>query len=299
LSLIPWSAATAETKRPVPAQFGHEQGDPNSASVSGYFPAFPLTLPANDSPVSADTAPVEHGNQHKEIEGFFNGIKWTDAIIAFFTVILAIYTARLFYATRGLWIAAKDQVIDTKDSVAAAKKSANVAEESLTSLERAFVFPENFSLTGPLGSPGFYCIATVWKNAGRSWTKRCINHINWRAFESPLLEDFNFPDFGDPQTRVHLLIGPGATVNGQRIDIPHSVFAETMEGRRHLYIWGWCEYDDIFLSTPRHRTEFCVKLEKIIALDEAEGGRQKAAVQFSYHNKHNGADDDCLKALQT
>jgi hypothetical protein len=225
-----------------------------------------------------------------------------------FTRQLADYTFGLFVATATLVLATIclgylgwRQARDMKESIAVAKKSVNIAEQSLVSLERAFVFPESFNLWKPYGAGinAPYYFMPTWKNSGRTWTRRCINHINWSVFHMPIDESFDFPDFGNVETRVDLLIGPGATISGQRLDIPHHIVGDAIEGRSHLYFWGWCEYNDIFVNTVRHRTEFCVKLEKVTLLDKTESGRRQAAIQLTIHNKYNGADDDCLKPIQT
>lgn len=107
---------------------------------------FALSLPGDDQTTSGKPEDGAHADKNAESEGFFSGIKWTDAVIALFTIILGIYTARLYYATQGLWDAAKAQGNDMKASIAhaetaakAAIASASVARDTLIASHRPWL----------------------------------------------------------------------------------------------------------------------------------------------------------------
>jgi hypothetical protein len=182
-------------------------------------------------------------------------------------------------------------------------RTADIAKRSLTEVQRAFVFVESFDLKQLPGADPerpFYC-SNVWKNSGTTRTVRGRNYISWKPFGEPLPEDFSFPDINQNHKEYpSLLIGPGGTIIGQMLEIPFQYVRRAAEQECHLYVWGWCEYNDVFPGTRRHRTEFCVKIQPVSKpFDAEEPGKHAAGLQFSYHTKHNGADEDCLKPVRT
>jgi hypothetical protein len=222
-------------------------------------------------------------------------------VIAAFTVILAKSTTRLWQTTKDA-IAA--QARDMERSIAVAQKSAGTAEHALLRAERAFVFVDGFDLKR-WGDDQFgpYYFITAWKNGGKTWTKRARNYISWLAVPPESGPPDDFPDLPSPIGTVpvtQLLIGPGNKVFGQRIEIPHNFFAAAMEGQCNIFVWGWCEYNDVFPETPRHRTEFCIKIERLVSIiSDVTSGERKAEITFAIYHKHNGADEDCFKPAQT
>lgn len=81
--------------------------------------------------------------------------------------------------------------------------------------------------------------------------------------------------------------------------IPMNIISDAIIEKIYLYFYGWCEYDDVFQGTSRHRTEFCLKLVPIQRLSDAVEGAKRSAVTLRYHPEHNGADNDCLKPIKT
>jgi hypothetical protein len=244
----------------------------------------------------------------------------SSAVTATFIIVLALSTVALWWSTRRLWLANEEQlafaqeaasrhetdvatsVKIAEEAAAAARQSTDMVRQSLASLERAYVFADSHNMRQAAGDDPLrpFHFTTVWKNTGRTRTVRARNHISWNALKTPLPPDFQFPDLGAHPT-APLLIAPGAAIIGQRVDIPHQVIAEAMEGKNHLYAWGWCEYNDVFPGTQRHRTEFCVKLERVEIADApgAPPGQRRISVQFVPHHQYNGADEDCFKRAQT
>jgi hypothetical protein len=242
------------------------------------------------------------------------------AVTAAFIVILALSTIALWWSTRRLWLANEEQLALSREAAsrhegevatsvkiaeeaaAVARQSTDMVRQSLASLERAYVFADSHNMRQATGDDPLrpFHFTAVWKNTGRTRTVRARNHISWSALKTPLPPDFQFPDLGAHPT-APLLIAPGAAIMGQRVDIPHQVIAEAMEGKNQLYAWGWCEYNDVFPGTQRHRTEFCVKLERVEVADApgVPAGQRRISVQFVHHHQYNGADEDCLKRVQT
>jgi hypothetical protein len=150
--------AYSKSKQPAPnhvdqATPAQETKNPNSEAsnaeqkpVKAEQPSVAPELPLNNAQAADQRGGETRCCEQKEPEGFFTGIKWTDAAIAFFTLVLAIYTARLYYATDKLWKEARDQrrdnrqtgaiqAIQTRKSLSIADKSAN----ALVAAERAHV----------------------------------------------------------------------------------------------------------------------------------------------------------------
>jgi hypothetical protein len=118
---------------------------------------------------------------------------------------------------------------------------------------------------------------------GRSWTRYRPSGGQYCARIC-----IHFPDstnFGNA------LIGPQLTWHTPSITIPASELETPLVGAFH-YLWGWIEYDDIFASMPRHRTEFCFRIEC-----ERLQPTNEFWVGFAPHSKFNAADEDCLRPI--
>jgi hypothetical protein len=222
-----------------------------------------------------------------------------DAITASLVVVLVFSTIGLWWSVRRLWLAGAENLAfaqeTTRDAVVAIR-------QSLSSMERAFVFVESYNLRQVSGEDPLraFHLTPAWKNAGKTRTVRARHHTSWAAMNAPMADDFAFPDVGTPAKPVPLLIGPGAAVGGHRIEIPHQQVLQALEGRTHLYVWGWCEYNDVFPGTPRHRTEFCVQIDRVEVADgPGPPGQRRISAQFVPHHRHNGADEDCVRPVQT
>jgi hypothetical protein len=222
-----------------------------------------------------------------------------EAITAALVVVLVFPTLGLWWAVRRLWLSGADHLAfaqeTTRDAVVAIR-------QSLSSMERAFVFVESYNLRQVSGEDPqrAFHLTPLWKNAGKTRTVRARHHTSWAAMSAPMANDFAFPDVGTNAKPLPLLIGPGVTAGGHRVEIPHQQVLQALEGRTHLYVWGWCEYNDVFPGTPRHRTEFCVQIERVEVADGAgPPGQRRVSAQFTPLQRHNGADEDCVKPVQT
>jgi hypothetical protein len=100
-----------------------------------------------------------------------------------------------------------------------------------------------------------------------------------------LPEDFEYPDYGSAGATM---IAPNATMEGTSLRIPIGTLIKMREGTAHAYVWGWCDYNSTIPDSPRHRAEFCFKIE--VEANPIQGG-------FAYrqHGPFNGFDDDCLR----
>lgn len=128
-----------------------------------------------------------------------------------------------------------------------------------------------------------------WENGGITPTKDMANHISFAVFDRPIDLGFEFSDYGDPEVG-HTMIGPKAIMHAAHIDVPVDVLEKVRNGEVHAYIWGWADYNDMFPSTDRHRSEFCVEL-----VVHGDARTENCHFVFRQHRQHNGFDNECLR----
>jgi hypothetical protein len=112
-----------------------------------------------------------------------------------------------------------------------------------------------------------------------------------------LPDDFTFPDFPAIDANTQALIGPNATIESSQLDVLLNEMRAVRDGVQNLYLWGWAEYDDVFPSTPRRRTEFCYRI--FVMGDPSNPAPNKVSFRWSLHKTHNGADGECVQPIKT
>jgi hypothetical protein len=274
------------TQPPAPDQRGTDQ-----------VPLAVKILPATDAQEQAEKA--EHERKEKAI--IDEKLAFETQRIADYTDRLALFTVLLFcvaVAQAGLFLwqlrymrqgmrdaemaakAAQDSAEATWDSVTLAK---DTAERQL----RAYVFLDTINLPR-FNNSGPHHIQIAWKNTGGTRTRRLIAKVSHAVLDlsKQPLDTFDFHDEPDAQT-FYGLIGPNQSVNPPPIPVCdiHLVGDEDLA----LLIWGWVEYQDVFSTTIR-RTEFGFRVW--IEGDIMLGNR---LIRFEPTEKHNAADEDCLK----
>lgn len=180
--------------------------------------------------------------------------KITDVVIAVFTIALTGFTGLL---------------------VIVGGKQARLTRETLINTQRAFVFATGFQ---PLYDPPerkasieggsdvekmdyIWRFRPHWQNSGDTPTKDFISHTRCELRDSILPPGFDF-DYSTEQ-KGGGLIGPHFTVMGGLAPqqpspgITTKDILDVQAGRKHLYLWGWARYFDVFPNTPRHISRFC------------------------------------------
>jgi hypothetical protein len=214
---------------------------------------------------------------------------------------VACFTLALWRSTDRLWESGEKQIASAGRASEAALRSVAISESALKDIERAFIYCSNQALVQPepfSSESANYIVNIQWTNSGKTSTVECFQRVSWQTADTLLDESFTFPDLGG-SAPGRTFIAPNGCINGGPLLIPHAYIAAAMEGRCYLYIWGWCEYDDIFPGTPRHRSEFCFRIAPVQSMSDGPDGKHRAVAAFMYHNKHNGADEDCSKPIQT
>ena len=213
--------------------------------------------------------------------------KFLDAIAApltgLATVAIGYFTYTLKTSTDRLWDAGEKARILSEDT----------AERQL----RAYVFLDTINLPeriDPLTKKMTRYIQVAWKNTGgtrtRHFTSR-VSHKFWELNQQPL-ETFDFSDESDAAT-FYGLIGPAQSVNPPPIQISNYCLVAASDEEQAFLIWGWAEYQDVFRPTI-HRTEFAFRV-----LVEGNPLSRAYLIRFEPTQRHNAADDDCMKQPQT
>jgi hypothetical protein len=229
------------------------------------------SLPGNE------TAPNHKSdNSSSDIGGW--SVHDPNSTIAIFTIVLALVGIGQVCVARLQWITYKAQT------------------DIFKTQNRAFVFLEKLewepmAITDNRESE-WRAIAIV-KNSGNTPARDLLMEIQKIGITDSLLDVFSFaPNY---KTAKKIFIGPQTSVriDGPRFSIRDIERSNSAEEKRHFLIWGWLEYDDVFPSTERHRTEFCMDLSADLVVD-LEANTHQHMPRFVMHPSHNGADSECM-----
>lgn len=191
---------------------------------------------------------------------------------------VATFTALLFIVTAGLVYVGLRQDKTTRE------------------VQRAFVFvkkPESRVTITPNGefvSMGFW---VKWENSGTTPTNTMFANVNvtWVKEE----KDFAYGMSGNEEKKTPLVLGPRCEIGAAppKDQLGAEYVVDAWSGKSHIFIWGACEYADIFGA--HHVTEYCFKLRVSGNLEGVASGN----FLFTYdlygdHNRHYDA-----KKIQT
>lgn len=224
--------------------------------------------------------------------------KTVDDPVATFTAMLTVFTAvlavvaivQIYFLTKADNIA-RIAAEAAKASAIAATDQVSLSKEALITTERAFVYCERVNSIWTADKITELVVKwtfqPIWKNSGKTPTKRAINKISWwiGVDVGDIPANFDFTDANNPGQTI---IGPDATMHGLTIDLDIDTLQKIRSNSAHAYIWGWIDYDDIFANTRRHRTEFCVEIQVTGNPIYKEGG-----FLYRMHGPFNGFDEDC------
>ena len=73
-------------------------------------------------------------------------------------------------------------------------------------------------------------------------------------------ENFDFPNYGEVEVDRRSSIGPKSKTKSGDCTLEANIIPPMIDGSAFVYLWGWYEYDDVFEGTPRHRTEFAIRI---------------------------------------
>lgn len=69
------------------------------------------------------------------------------------------------------------------------------------------------------------------------------------------------------------------------------------DGRKHFYVWGIAEYQDVFPGTPKRITKFCCFIGNVTGdpREAYDANSNIVEITFTFYHLHNCADEDCLE----
>ena len=104
-------------------------------------------------------------------------------------------------------------------------------------------------------------------------------------------KDFLFKNMDDSKSG-EIILGPHGQTGAGGLNIEDDILLHVNDGTKHVFLWGWTTYRDVFGCT--HKTEFC---QQVVSLTIDNSGAAHYAV--SECRKHNCADQDCSDYVPT
>jgi hypothetical protein len=188
--------------------------------------------------------------------------------------------------------------------VAGIQESNRISRESLESVQRAFLTLTNVDMNRLKRSAEshYYEFVPTYENTGATQATGSINYFNYGVLDDEPSEAAFIGEINLRSARA--TIGPKMTQGGGRKFVEENVIfgidlgdnpLSTLPGARfnkHIVMWGWAAYQDVFPRTRPHITEFC---QKLIGYQVAPDPNPAQMIRFSGAgcNHHNCTDEDC------
>jgi hypothetical protein len=180
----------------------------------------------------------------------------------------------------------------------ASKQSADVQSQQLTITTRAYVFAGSLRWISHFDEKQqkvFWRIHPHFINRGNTATR------DLRVGTAHLLKDSDLPinfsfDAGLPvEQRPVMLIPPHDTIGVGYFDVFGDELYDVKLKRKKLFIWGDASYRDIYPTTPRHITRFCIVVEEITGDPREVWNDKTNPVELipRIYGSHNCVDDEC------
>jgi hypothetical protein len=211
--------------------------------------------------------------------------------------ISALATAVIAAFTYTLWIATRTQ--------------AKLTQETLVADHRAFIAAKDvFGLWERNTGTGEYCwrFRPIWENTGNTPTSQLLHYTEVELLDSELPRGFDFTTTTH-SPGVGLFTPRSTTLGGLAPNFPRSAITpadiiDIKAGRKHLYLWGWASYKDIFPHTKEHITRFCwivLFTGDPTKFTEGQNINVPGSLRVStiHHFEGNGADDDTAPQPRT
>jgi hypothetical protein len=178
-----------------------------------------------------------------------------------------------------------------RDTLIATRKANEIARESAERQLRAYV--QIYDVDGEVESvsgdtQSAFRIRATWINTGQTPTRKLCWHLDYDIAKGNLPQEHERGTMTGGSGAA--TIGPGQKSLDISILVPSNRLGLVKTREMNLHVWGSVEYNDVFLDTERHRTEFSVWLEVF-------GDNTDSNFSFLTHthdNKHNGADEECM-----
>jgi hypothetical protein len=244
--------------------------------------------------------PKYHGADHEATKDTPHVVAEVDTNerIANYNEALAWLTAFLVFANIALWLttlrSGVSQSREMEASITVAQKTADIAREALVKTERAFVYLEDFDTSPVFGRRGSvdahhtgwevrqYVVRPRWRNNGNTPTRDMTVRVNWTPWVGDLPAEFAYK-YGEDAKAAPMFLGPKAREWSDAVRFAAHEATGVLEGRQSIFIWGRCDYRDVF-GQPHH-TRWCYRLIFTRTAPDPQS-------QFVAFGPYNGSDED-------
>jgi hypothetical protein len=135
---------------------------------------------------------------------------------------------------------------------------------------------------------------TSWKfvipvrNSGTTPARNLKDHVYVESQPQAITSDFKFRDFENGEPNV---ANPQDTTFYVTQSVTTDDVTATKGGIKHLYIYGWATYNDVFWRTPERVTKFCYEMHAMAGDFSNTNG--PFTTRATLCQSHNCTDDDC------
>ena len=182
---------------------------------------------------------------------------YNGAITALSGVAVAGFTGTLWWVTRR-------SVRATEVAAKAARDSVDHARRSFIAENRAYVSPDFFQIRHVMFKDRVVAwrFAPRWKNTGSTPAVNIQHHTNFIIAGGGIPQNYDYPDTNIATRRGYgHPIGGGFHTDGYtEVFTADRLHAEQINRRDKIFSFGWIEYDDVFGSERRYRSEYCVQI---------------------------------------
>jgi hypothetical protein len=205
-----------------------------------------------------------------------------------FTVlcVYAYFTIRIYYANN-----------NAADAATSAAKTAATTLESFERGQRAFMSVKRINVLG-IANAGVTRVNIVWENNGSTAAPKAIQNYRMRVAKSRLPRDFKFPDYKEGAIIPSTIVGAKAEDSSGIMQCATTEVLLVTSGQRHINIWGWIAYDDIFPNSAPHMTEYCFELTEIIGVLDDPNIMPHLTWITCKSPSHTCADEQCTDYAQ-
>lgn len=185
----------------------------------------------------------------------------------------------------------RDQVAANIESAHAAKDANIAARQALEITQRARVFCQELNTTTHIKDNAVvagFAVMPQWKNTASTPAINCALYAEHKIIEISASDDIDFQREPIPES-TGAVIGTSAIVGAAEVFVPIEDALKVWNNEARLFVWTFCEYNDVFQDTNRHLIELCVEIKlrhDPRVIQHASG----VALLYKAHGKHNKAD---------
>jgi len=163
--------------------------------------------------------------------------------------------------------------------------------EALISVQRAFLTFNGFQPAVRVEHNGktVFVITGMWENSGNTPTPIAAGYANYNILTDQEFEKFDFRE-AEGTAFSHTVIGPKQPALTGPLLVPEDDLNAVKLSAKHLIVWGWQVYKDVFWPETKPRlTEYCYDLKSLIV---TENGKS-TTLNLAACSRHNCADEQC------